>query len=112
MAAESEIFLRLGMQPQDARFHAEVRALQHCRVSVQSVYCSSTACNEHCSHSYASDATDTARHIGLTKDGESASPKSLVHAQATVMDFLLTQVHSQHLLNGSAKQQTCIPFAA
>ena len=104
MAAESEALLRLGMQSEDVRFHAEVSALQHCRVPAQSVCCRSTACNEHWCHLPGSDATDTARRVMLSKDGEPASLKSLVYALAAIVDFLLTQVHSRHTFNSFAKE--------
>ena len=103
MAAETEFLLRLGMQPEDVRFHAEVCALQHCRELLQSVLCSSTACNEHRSHSH-SDIADTARHVMPKEDGEPASPESLANALAAVVEFLLTQVLSQHLLYSFALQ--------
>ena len=112
MAAESEALLRLGMQPEDARFHAEVCALQQGRILAQSVCCRSTACDEHRCHSHASDAADTARHVVLSKDGAAASPKGLVYALAAVVDFLLTQVHLRHVLTRFAKHQTCITFSA
>ncbi len=111
MAAESEALLRLGMQPEDVRFQAEVCALQHCKVRAQAVCCNSTACKEHWCHSHASDAADTARHVMLSKDSEPASPKGLVYALAAVVDFLLTQVHSRHVLNSFANPQTCITFS-